>query len=112
MSPTEVGGYNEAEASAILAPISVSRHHPSSRVTMLTNSILCLDVNTLLYSSIHSFRESLSSWHRRVLMARGGFNMMILQYFLYQRGDKAWIKLLVGYLCVSPQSPSVIALIV
>jgi len=27
--------------------------------------------------------------------------MMVLQYFLYQRGDKAWIKLLVGYLCVS-----------
>lgn len=27
--------------------------------------------------------------------------MMILQYFLYQRGDNAWIKLLVGYLCVS-----------
>ena len=27
--------------------------------------------------------------------------MMVIQYFLYQRGDKAWIKLLVGYLCVS-----------
>jgi hypothetical protein len=43
MSPTEVGGYNEAEASAILAPISVSRL--SLRVTVLTNSISCLDVN-------------------------------------------------------------------
>ena len=43
MSPTEVGGYNEAEASAILAPISVS--HPSLRVALLINSISCLDVN-------------------------------------------------------------------
>ena len=32
--------------------------------------------------------------------------MMVLQYFLYQRGDKAWIKLLVGYLCVSLYLPS------
>ena len=28
--------------------------------------------------------------------------MMVLQYFLYQKGDKTWIKLLVAYLCVSP----------
>lgn len=28
--------------------------------------------------------------------------MMVLQYFIYQRGDKTWIQLLVGYLFVSP----------
>jgi hypothetical protein len=38
--------------------------------------------------------------------------MMVLQYFLYQRGDKAWIKLLVGYLCVSPGSHPRLELIV
>jgi hypothetical protein len=38
--------------------------------------------------------------------------MMVLQYFLYQRGDKAWIKLLVGYLCVSPCIRQVIELMV
>ena len=43
MSPTEVGGYNEAEASAILAPISAS--HPFLRVVVLINSISCLDAN-------------------------------------------------------------------
>lgn len=33
MSPTEVGGYNEAEASAILAPISVSHLLDARHVT-------------------------------------------------------------------------------
>jgi len=27
--------------------------------------------------------------------------MMVLQYYMYQKGDKPWIKLLVGYLFVS-----------
>lgn len=48
MSPTEVGGYNEADASAILAPISVSHRFPSPRVAMLITSISCLGASTLL----------------------------------------------------------------
>ena len=102
MAPTMVGQYDEAAASAILEPISVSLHvasyTPLNSIALYVGMPVChcgaghlLRVNPLSFTCMHT-----RSW------TSGVFNMMVLQYFLYQKGDKTWIKLLVAYLCVSP----------
>ena len=102
MAPTMVGQYDEAAASAILEPISVSLHVAPN--TPLTITALYVGMPVCHCGAGHLLRVSPLSFtciHTR-LWTSGVFNMMVLQYFLYQKGDKTWIKLLVAYLCVSP----------